>query len=128
MALAALFGGTRLETWPALAAAVALYGILVGGLISVIPTLLGALVVTAQLPRHASGVHRDAVHSDLGAIFRSLIVLLDATVVAVLIASSATLSTVVDSLPLILVGNVCVVLLLRRARDSIGAMVVVEER
>lgn len=124
IALTALFGGTRMERWPALAVAVVLYGILLGGLISLIPTLLGAWVVTAHLPRHPSPVRREVVQNDLRTTFRSLVVLLDAIVVAVIVASSAALSTVVNSLPLILVGNVCVILLLRRARRSIGGVVV----
>jgi len=122
--LVGALGGGHSASLPALTAAAVLYGALLGALISVLPSLLGAFVVTGLLPRHPYPSLEEAVQSDLRAVFRSVVALLDATLLAGIIASEASPSTVLDTLPLILVGNVCVIVMLRRAGKSIGRIVV----
>jgi hypothetical protein len=124
IAVAALFGNRRSESSPSVAAAALLYGTLLGGFISVIPSLLGAYVVTGLLPRYPEPSRKEAVEREIASVFRSVVALLDATLLAGIIASGATVRDVVNILPLIVAGNVCVILMLRRARHSIGRTVV----
>lgn len=105
--------------WLGLSMIGALYGIVVGALVSVLPTLLGAAVVTGVIAwRHPSST--EAVQRDLGLIFAVLVGVLDAGLLLAILFGGNGLSSVINSLPLIMPGNISVALMLWWARASIG--------
>jgi hypothetical protein len=100
-----------------------LSGAVIGALVSLIPSLIGAVfiadVVGQRRPPRSS---EEVVQSDLTMIFRVVVGVLDAAVIVALIASGGGLSSVAVALPYIVVGNACVVLMLCRAKGSIGRL------
>jgi hypothetical protein len=97
----------------------AFYGILFGTLVAVIPSALGAGVVTAVIAwRHPSSP--EAVQRDLSAIFVAVVGVLDAVLLVALFFGGKGLSSVVRSVPLIVVANAGVALMLWWARASIA--------
>jgi hypothetical protein len=99
------------------------YGAVIGAVVALIPTLIGASVVTVRLrqrPPHPSS--EESVHSDLTSVFGVVIAVLHAILLVVMIASGPGLSSAAIALSLIVVGNACVVLMLWRARRSIGRL------
>lgn len=106
-------------SWLGLSMVGALYGIVLGALISVLPSVLGAAVVTGVIAwRHPSSP--GAVQRDLGLIFAVLVGVLDAGLLLAIAFGGNGLSSVTSSLPLIVPGNVSVALMLWWARASIG--------
>ncbi len=98
-----------------------LYGTIIGALVSVIPSVLGGLVVTGLIWwRHPQPSSGEALQGDLSGIFRAVVILLDAALLMAVIAGGAGLSSMAISLPFVVAGNACVVMMLCRARESIG--------
>ena len=98
-----------------------LYGTVIGALVSVIPSVLGGLVVTGLIWwRHPHPSSAEALYGDLGRILCAVVVLLDAALLMAFIAGGAGLSSTAISLPFVVAGNACVVMMLCRARESIG--------
>ncbi len=101
----------------------AVYGAIVGAVVALIPTLIGAAFVTDLLrQRHPHPASDEIVQRDLTQVFGVVVAVLDVIVLVALIASGADLSSAAIALPLIIIGNACVVLMLRRARRSIGRL------
>lgn len=97
-------------------------GAILGAIVSVIPTLLGGVFVTALLRhRHRHPSSEESVQRDLTAAFGVVVAVLDVILFVTLIANGA-LSPAAIAVPLIVVGNACVVLMLRRARRSISRL------
>ena len=101
----------------------ALYGAVIGGIVSLIPTLVGASVVAGLIgPRHPHPSSEEAVKSDLTVIFRAVVGVLDAAVLIAFFASNPDLASLAYTLTFMVAGNACVVLMLCRARGSIGRL------
>ena len=101
----------------------AVYGAIVGTVVALIPSLIGAAVVTDLLRRrHPHPASEETVQGDLAPVFAGVVAMLDVIVLVALIASGADLAAAAIALPLIIIGNACVVLMLRRARKSISRL------
>lgn len=99
------------------------FGAIVGAIVSLVPTLVGAGVLTEVLPqRHPHPSSEGEVQGDLTEIFRTVVGLLDGAVIVAVVASGADLSSVAVALPFIVAGNLSVVLMLCRAKSSIGRL------
>lgn len=100
-----------------------LYGAVVGVVVSLLPSLIGAAVITGLIgPRLAHPSAEEAVQSDLRLIFGVVVGLLDTVVLIALVASVTDLSSVAVAVPFIVAGNAGVVLMLCRARISISRL------
>jgi hypothetical protein len=101
-------------------------GTIVGGVVALIPTLIGATYITDLLGRRQPHpVSEDGVQRDLTPVMRAVVAVLDLIVVVALIAGGAagvSLSSLGLSLGLALAGNAAVILMLGRARTSIGRL------
>ena len=101
----------------------AIYGAVIGAIVSLIPTLVGASVVAGLIgSRHPHSSSENAVKGDLTAIFRAVVGLLNAAVLIAFFASGPDLASVAYTLTFMVAGNACVVLMLCRARGSIGRL------
>ncbi len=101
----------------------AVYGAVIGAIVALIPTLIGAAVVTDLLRRrHPHQSSEASVQRDLTGAFAVVVALLDVILLVVLLATGAGLSSAAIALPLVVGGNVCVVLMLWRARTSISRL------
>lgn len=99
----------------------ALYGALAGIVVSVIPTVLGGLVISALISRrHPDPSPHAAIAEDLSVAFAIVVALLDLALLLLLFADGVWFSSWVRSLCLVLVDNGCVVLMLWWARGSIS--------
>ena len=99
------------------------YGAIVGALVSLIPTLIGTVFITDVLAhRHPYPSSAQDVQVDLTAVFQVVVAVLDVALVVALVVSGVGLSSIAVALPFIFVGNACVVLMLCRARGSIGRL------
>ena len=99
------------------------YGAVIGAVVALIPTLIGASVVTDLLrQRHPHPSSEESIQSDLNSVFGVVVAVLDAILLVAMIASGPGLSSAAIALSLIVLGNVCVVLMLWRARRSIGRL------
>ena len=99
------------------------YGAVIGAVVAVIPSLIGASVVTDLLrQRHPHPSSEESVHSDLTSVFGVVVAVLDGIVLVAMIASGPDVSSAAIAFSLVVVGNACVVLMLCRARRSIGRL------
>lgn len=99
------------------------YGAVSGAIVALIPTLIGASVVTDLLrQRHPHPSSEESVHSDLTSVFGVMVAVLNGIVLVAVIASGAGLSSATIALSLTVVGNACVALMLWRARRSISRL------
>ena len=80
--------------------------------------LTGLSCKMTHVPRKGEAV----MHSDLTSVFTVVVGVLDLILFVALIATGADLSSAAIALPLIVVGNACVVLMLWRARRSISRL------
>lgn len=118
-----LIGSFSRDPGPALGLMFTSIGIggLLGAIVALLPTVIGALLITAVLGRrHPHPASEASVHSDLTAVFVVVVAVLDLILLVALVVSGGGLSSAAIALPLIVVGNACVVLMLRRARTSIS--------
>ncbi|MEA2825617.1 MAG: hypothetical protein QOG43_56 [Actinomycetota bacterium] len=98
----------------------ALYGIVLGALVSVIPSVVGALFIAGVIPwRHPHPAGEAAVARDIGLLLVTVVAVLDAAIVVGFLLSGQGLSSIVPSLPFLAVGNGWVALVLRRSRTSL---------
>jgi hypothetical protein len=101
----------------------AVYGAVFGAIVALIPTLIGAVFITDLLRhRHPRPTSEESMHSDLTSVFTAVVGVLDLILLVALIATGAGLSSAAIAVPLIVVGNACVVLMLWRARRSISRL------
>ena len=101
----------------------ALYGAVIGVIVSLIPSLIGAAVIAETVgQRHPHPSSEESVERHLTAIFRGVVGLLDAALLIAVIAGGASLSDLGTALPFFVAGNACVVLMLCRAKGSIGRL------
>lgn len=101
----------------------AVYGAVIGAIIALIPTLIGAVFITDLLrQRHPHPTSEESLRGDLTSVFAVVVGVLDLLLLVALIATGAGLSSAAIALPLIAVGNACVVLMLWRARRSISRL------
>lgn len=101
----------------------AIYGAVFGAIVALIPTLMGAVFVTDLLRhRHSHPTSEESVQTDLTWAFGAVVGALDVFLLVLLIASGQVLSSAAVALPLIVTGNICVVLMLWRARRSISRL------
>ena len=99
------------------------YGAVIGVIVALIPTLIGAVLITDLLRhRHPHPPSEESMQGDLTSAFTVVVGILDLIVFVALIATGAGLSSAPIALPLIVVGNACVVLMLWRARRSISRL------
>jgi hypothetical protein len=97
------------------------YGAVIGAVVALMPTLIGTVFITDLLrQRHASPTSEESMYGDLTSAFAVVVGVLDVLVLVSLITTGAGLSAAAVALPLIVVGNACVVLMLCRARRSIS--------
>jgi hypothetical protein len=95
-------------------------GAVVGTIVAVIPTLIGAMFVTDLLTRRPpERCAPEDVRRDLTGVFRAVAAVLDVIVVMVLIASRADVAAIAVAVPFVVAGNICAGLMLHRAGNSI---------
>ncbi len=94
-------------------------GAVVGAAVSLIPTMVGAVFITER-QRYSYPSADDDVQSDVTAVFGVVIGVINVPLLVVLFTGGNGWSSIVVSLPFILAGNACVLLMLWRARRSIG--------
>ncbi|MFN2506132.1 MAG: hypothetical protein ABR540_18265 [Acidimicrobiales bacterium] len=103
-----------------LALASALYGLVIGTLVAVVPAAAGGLAVTTLVRwRHPQPSSRRAVERDLTVLFGVVLALLNLAALALLVSLDGW-SEIGRELPLVVIGDVCVVVMLWRARSSIA--------
>ena len=99
------------------------YGAIVGAVVAVIPTMIGAVFVRdLLLNRYSQPSSEESVLRDLTAAFSVVVGVLDVILLAVLVAVMASGTDVASaalSFAFFLAGNVCVAAMLWRARISI---------
>jgi hypothetical protein len=101
----------------------AIYGAIIGAIVALIPTLIGAVFITDLLrQRHPHPASEASVQSDLTGVFAVVVAVLDVILLVALFVSGQALSSAAIALPLIVLGNACVVLMLWRARTSISRL------
>lgn len=95
-----------------------LFGVELGLLFAVVPTVFGGLALVVLLKyRHPRPASPEAVRRDLTVFLAGVVVLFDALVLLKMVVDD---DDIVDALPYLLVATVCVVLMLWRARSSIA--------
>jgi hypothetical protein len=101
----------------------AVVGAVIGAVAALIPTLMGTVFVTDLLRRrHPHPASEATVRSDLTAAFGVMVGALDVIVLVAVIASGAGPASAAVALAGIAAGNVCVLLMLWRARRSIARL------
>ncbi len=123
--LLTLIGSFDTEPAPALGLTLAgaVAGCVAGAIVALLPTLFGALLITAVLGRrHPSPAAEADVERDLTGVFAAVVAVLDVILLLALLAGGDGLTSAAIALPLILAGNAFVVLILRRARMSISQL------
>lgn len=99
------------------------YGAFFGTIFSIVPSAIGALVVVRVLQRrHAGASSPGTVRRDLGVTLSGVACVLNLAFVVGLYLGGNGASSVVRVLPYIVVANVCVAVMMVRARASIGRM------
>jgi hypothetical protein len=102
-----------------LAPASALYGIVIGAVVAIVPTAIGGAVVVAIMASRDPGpASEEAARRDLSLLFLAVIGILDVAAVA-LLASLDGWDAILLEGPLVIVGTACVAGMLWRARSSI---------
>jgi hypothetical protein len=108
-------------SWLRLAPLGALYGVVLGCIVAVIPSLLGAAVVTEAISaRHPDPVSEDEVQGDLRLLFGAIIAVLEGVMLLAIFVSSRETSSMVAWLPFLAVINAAMVPMLLRSRRSLG--------
>ena len=116
----ALRGGLSLG----LALGGAFSGLIIGAIVAVVPSVPGGLLVSLVLERrHRHGPTREAVERDLNFMLSGVVGVLNAALLPPMFLAGNGLSTLVRSMPLVLLVNACVGLMLWRARSSITRLV-----
>ena len=93
-----------------------LAGAVIGSLVAVIPSALGALVVTAVIGhRHRRPAAPEAVRTDVTRVLLALVGLLDLALLVAALAGGAGGYDVLEAFPYVAVVNVCVAVVLRWA-------------
>ncbi len=123
--IASLLGSFNKDAGPALGLTLA--GVVIGGvagaIVALLPTLIGGLLITAVLARrHPQPTSEASVRRDLTGIFAAVVAVLDVILLVALVAGGDGFSSAAIAVPLIAVGNACVVVMLRRARTSISRL------
>ncbi len=95
-----------------------LYGAVIGALVSLIPTLVGAAFITNR-QHYPYPSAADDVQRDVTAVFGVVMGVIDVLLFVALLVGGNGWSSIVASLPFIVAGNACVLLMLWRARRSI---------
>jgi hypothetical protein len=116
--LAGAIGGVSLVIagQAGLAAVALLYGTVVGTLVAVVPSALGAAVVAAVISRrHPRPAAAEAVRSDLAFLFCALVGVLDGAVLLAVLAAGADGSYLAGFSLFLLAVNACVALVLHFA-------------
>lgn len=99
----------------------ALYGVVIGTLVAVVPTALGGLLVVETVQRHhPQPSSREAVERDLGMLFLAIVAFLAASVLLSTYVGGEGMSSVREYVPVVGVAAACTALMLWRARTSIG--------
>ena len=99
------------------------YGAVFGAIVALIPTVIGAVFITDLLrQRHPRPTSEESMRRDLTSVFAVVVGVLDLIILVAVIATGPAVSSAAIVLPLILVGNACVVLMLCRARRSIARL------
>lgn len=102
----------------------AFYGLIIGALVAIVPSVPGGLVVSLVLERrHRDGASREAVERDLNLMLSGVVGVLDAALLVAMFLGGNGLSTLLRSMPLVLLANACVAGMLWRARASITRLV-----
>jgi hypothetical protein len=114
--LLAILGGA-----PAFAAGSLLYGTIVGTVVALVPSLLGALAVSLIIEwRHPRPADEDAVKQDLCRLFAGVVALLNLILIGTVVLNGDGLKTVASLLAFLVPVNVAVGALLHRAAQSIS--------
>lgn len=101
----------------------AVYGAIIGAIVALIPTSIGAMFITDLLrQRHPRPTSEESTHRDLTSVFTVVVGVLDLILLVPLIATGAVFSSAAIAVPLIAVGNACVIGMLWRARRSISRL------
>jgi len=103
---------------PNLIVGLGLYGAVIGTLVSLIPTVVGAVFITER-QRYPYPSAEDDVQRDVTAVFGVVVGVIDVLLFVVLAAGGNGWSSIVVSLPFVVAGNACVLVMLWRARRSI---------
>lgn len=105
----------------ALAAGAAVYGAVAGVVVALVPSVFGALTVTRVIATlHPLPATAGEVERELERIFKVVVVLLDAIVLAVVFAARPGFGDLVAALPILVAGNACVVAILCRSRRPLA--------
>jgi len=117
-AMIALVGG-RSSSQLNLILGFGIYAAVIGVLVSLIPTLVGAVFITER-QRYPYPSAEDDVQSDVTAVFGVVVGVINVPLFVSLFAAGNGWASIVGSLPFITAGNACVLLMHLRARRSIG--------
>ena len=118
--LAALDGGLQGSGF-GLALVLAGYGAVLGSIVAVVPSLVGAAIVTELIStRHPDPVSEDVVQGDLRLIFGVIIAVLNGGSLLAVAVASGRPSAIVGWLPFLLLIDAAAVPMLWRARRSIA--------
>ena len=99
----------------------AFYGVVLGSIVAVIPSLLGAAIVTEAISsRHPDPVSEDEVQGDLRLMIGAIIAVLEGVMLLAISVSSGETSSMVAWLPFLAVINAAMVPMLWRSRRSLG--------
>lgn len=99
----------------------AAYGLVAGTLLAVVPSVVGAAAVTAVVSRrHPLPATQEALERQLEGIFQAVVVLLDAAVVALLLATGTSAAGAVVAVPTVAAANGCVAVMLCRNRGPMA--------
>jgi len=124
-AMIPLVGALRSDRWSQLNLILGLgvYGAVIGALVSLIPTLVGAVFITER-QRYRYPSAQDDVQRDVTGVFSVVMGVIDVPLCVALFAGGNGWSSLVISLPFVVAGNACVLLMLWRARRSIRLLLV----
>ena len=124
-ALVTLVGSFNTEPAPALGLTLAgaVAGCVTGAVVALLPTVVGAVLITAVLGRrHPNPAAEADVERDLTGVFGAVVAVLDVILLLALLAGGDGLTSAAIAVPFIVVGNAFVVLMLGRARMSISRL------